>query len=201
MKEMQRESPQAADELAHGEGRQPPDVAEFIEKLRALDDYPVPEVSTLFDMGAELVIARAPGRLDVMGGIADYSGSLVLELPIAEATFAAVQRDDSNRLRIVTMTRDGSHASAFEMPLADFESEGAPVSYEAARQYFADGSLAPVGGLRRGRPAGPDARARREFSRRGAHSRLVARARRQRRQLVGRARSGDDERCGRRVRA
>ena len=28
-------------------------------------------------------IARAPGRLDVMGGIADYSGSLVLQLPLA----------------------------------------------------------------------------------------------------------------------
>jgi len=30
-----------------------------------------------------VVIARAPGRLDVMGGIADYSGSLVLQLPLA----------------------------------------------------------------------------------------------------------------------
>lgn len=26
----------------------------------------------------DIVVARAPGRLDVMGGIADYSGSLVL---------------------------------------------------------------------------------------------------------------------------
>jgi L-arabinokinase len=25
-------------------------------------------------------VARAPGRLDVMGGIADYSGSLVLQV-------------------------------------------------------------------------------------------------------------------------
>jgi galactokinase len=28
----------------------------------------------------EIYIARAPGRLDVMGGIADYSGSLVLQV-------------------------------------------------------------------------------------------------------------------------
>lgn len=27
-------------------------------------------------------MARAPGRLDVMGGIADYSGSLVLQVQI-----------------------------------------------------------------------------------------------------------------------
>ena len=36
--------------------------------------------------GAPLFFARAPGRLDVMGGIADYSGSLVLQLPLAVAT-------------------------------------------------------------------------------------------------------------------
>jgi L-arabinokinase len=31
----------------------------------------------------DVTLARAPGRLDVMGGIADYSGSLVAEMPIA----------------------------------------------------------------------------------------------------------------------
>ena len=36
-------------------------------------------------------IARAPGRLDVMGGIADYSGSLVLEMPIASRAFAVAR--------------------------------------------------------------------------------------------------------------
>src|SRR5258705_6944656 len=44
-----------------------------------------------FDPDAELVIARAPGRLDLMGGIADYSGALVLQLPLAEATLVALQ--------------------------------------------------------------------------------------------------------------
>jgi L-arabinokinase len=44
-----------------------------------------------FRAGTAIGVARAPGRLDVMGGFADYSGSLVLELPIAEAAFAAVQ--------------------------------------------------------------------------------------------------------------
>ena len=36
-------------------------------------------------------VARAPGRLDVMGGIADYSGSLVAEMPIEQAALCAVQ--------------------------------------------------------------------------------------------------------------
>ena len=35
-----------------------------------------------------------PGRLDVMGGIADYSGALVLEMPIAAATWVAAQASD-----------------------------------------------------------------------------------------------------------
>jgi galactokinase len=46
--------------------------------------------------------ARAPGRLDVMGGIADYSGSLTLELPLAEAAFVSVQQSSSPNVRIVS---------------------------------------------------------------------------------------------------
>ena len=46
----------------------------------------------LFDWEEEITVARAPGRLDVMGGIADYSGSLVLQMPIAEACHVALQR-------------------------------------------------------------------------------------------------------------
>ena len=43
--------------------------------------------------------ARAPGRLDVMGGVADYSGSHVLEMPIAEAAFVAWQWREDRKLR------------------------------------------------------------------------------------------------------
>lgn len=49
------------------------------------------ELAEFFRPDAAIAVARAPGRLDVMGGFADYSGSLVLELPIAEAAFAAAQ--------------------------------------------------------------------------------------------------------------
>lgn len=34
----------------------------------------------------KIIEAAAPGRLDVMGGIADYSGSLVLQMPISQQT-------------------------------------------------------------------------------------------------------------------
>jgi Galactokinase galactose-binding signature len=85
----------------------------------------------LFECGASVSIARAPGRLDVMGGIADYSGSLVLERPIAEATWAAVQRIDRPVLEIVSLGRDG-----YTIPLELLARDGAPVSYEEARRMF-----------------------------------------------------------------
>ncbi len=44
-------------------------------------------------------MARAPGRLDVMGGIADYSGSVVLEMPIAAAAYLAYQAREDGRFR------------------------------------------------------------------------------------------------------
>ena len=108
----------------------------FVETLSKLEDHPAAEVRTLFDSQSELTIARAPGRLDVMGGIADYSGSLVLELPIAEATLVALQKDEQRRLRIVSLLENETRVVSFEMPLADLERDGEPIEYEEARSYF-----------------------------------------------------------------
>lgn len=37
-------------------------------------------LQAFFTFQDDLFVARAPGRLDVIGGIADYSGSLVLQV-------------------------------------------------------------------------------------------------------------------------
>lgn len=109
----------------------------FIETLRTISRNPVPEARALFDRKGEIFIARAPGRLDVMGGIADYSGSLVLQLPTREAAIAAVQRRPDRRLSIVSLGGDATRRSAsFEMPLGDLEKKGKPKPYEEARAYF-----------------------------------------------------------------
>ena len=138
--EMQGAGPPGPYEIVRGNGYDLPDVGAFVETLGALESHPAPEVRGLFDPRAEVVIARAPGRLDVMGGIADYSGSLVLELPTAEATLVALQRaagGEARLLRVVTLSDDRSRASLFEMPLSDFERPGGePVEYEEARAYF-----------------------------------------------------------------
>jgi L-arabinokinase len=93
-------------------------VERFVERLRAV---------ALVERGNPVSIARAPGRLDVMGGIADYSGSLVLQRPIAEATFAAVQQVDGNTLEIVSTGRP-----AVRLQLA------------VLREQYRDGSAASV---------------------------------------------------------
>jgi galactokinase len=55
----------------------------------------LPSLKTFFGPRRRIVSASAPGRLDVMGGIADYSGSLVLEMPIRERTTVyAAKRGD-----------------------------------------------------------------------------------------------------------
>ena len=108
----------------------PQDVDRFLASLR-------PPGEELFIPGRPLFIARAPGRLDVMGGIADYSGSLVLQLPIREAAIAAVQRDSEPRLRIVSRGAEANgRDAAFEMAMADFQADGSPRSYEVAQGYF-----------------------------------------------------------------
>ena len=79
-----------------------------------------------------LYVGRAPGRLDVMGGIADYSGSLVLQMPIAEATFVAVRKNTTRTYCLRTGAVDGG--STFELPVAELSRVG---SYEDARTLLA----------------------------------------------------------------
>jgi L-arabinokinase len=125
--------------LAAGETKGLPDVEAFLACLERLDRHPVPEARSLFEPGGELVVARAPGRLDVMGGIADYSGSLVLQLPIREATLVALQRDPEPRLHIVSLDDEARQGpAAFELSLAALEADGAPLGYAAARALFRD---------------------------------------------------------------
>lgn len=47
--------------------------------------------SEKMEIELEVSIARSPGRLDLMGGNDDYTGGLVFECTIAEATFVAAQ--------------------------------------------------------------------------------------------------------------
>jgi L-arabinokinase len=125
--------------VTHGVTRDLPDVVSFVDTLNQLTTHPVPEVRQLFDPAGDLIVSRAPGRLDVMGGIADYSGSLVLQMPLCAATMVALQLDPIRHLRIVSLGADALHRTvAVDLPMSALEhADGSPAEYDEARRYFA----------------------------------------------------------------
>ncbi|CAI0387221.1 unnamed protein product, partial [Linum tenue] len=156
-------------EVLHGDLQGLSDTASFLKALGELSAIDFERdnkdqlrerlaAARLFNWEEEIFVARAPGRLDVMGGIADYSGSLVLQMPIKEACHAAVQKNhpskqklwkhaqarhhsDSDKqtpiLEIVSFGADLSNRGpTFDMDISDFMDGEQPISYEAARNYF-----------------------------------------------------------------
>jgi L-arabinokinase len=109
------------------------DVEEFLRSLSGS-----PEAGNLLRHDTDTFVARAPGRLDVMGGIADYSGSLVLQLPIEQAAFAAVQRSDTENIEVVSLgnQQNGRQSCTFSMPFAQFYSNANLAPYSRAHDYF-----------------------------------------------------------------
>jgi galactokinase len=110
------------------------EVDAFIARLKAGGESAV--TPRCFDPAEPFVVARAPGRLDVMGGIADYSGSLVLQMPLREAALAAAQHDPTPGLRIVSLAADGGPARTLAIDgatLDRFLNEGCG----SARDWFA----------------------------------------------------------------
>ncbi|OQU77002.1 hypothetical protein SORBI_3010G253200 [Sorghum bicolor] len=154
-------------EILHGDLQGLTDTIEFLKSLSELSGNDLKSskkqrlertaASVLFDWETEIYVARAPGRLDVMGGIADYSGSLVLQMPLREACHVAVQRSHPSKqklwehtkarqlenaglvpvVQIVSFGSDLSNrAPTFNMDLTDFMDGGKPISYEKARELF-----------------------------------------------------------------
>jgi L-arabinokinase len=94
-----------------------------------------------FSRGEPVVVARAPGRLDVMGGIADYSGSLVLEWPLAEAAVVLAQGSDDGVMRFASVAPAGSRALEAPHPVPrvlTLPRDGFAGDYAAARAWFAE---------------------------------------------------------------
>ncbi|RLN11821.1 hypothetical protein C2845_PM09G23270 [Panicum miliaceum] len=154
-------------EILHGDLQGLTDTVDFLKSLSELNRNNLEssekqyqertDASVLFDWEKEIYIARAPGRLDVMGGIADYSGSLVLQMPLREACHVAVQRNHPSKqklwkhtqarqlenaglapvIQIVSFCSELSNrAPTFDMGLSDFMDGEKPISYEKAREFF-----------------------------------------------------------------
>ena len=78
--------------------------------------------------------ASAPGRLDVMGGIADYSGSLVLQMPIREMTKVKVRLRSDNICTLESCV-DSEEKLFAKINYNDYLDNG-KVDYELARKKF-----------------------------------------------------------------
>jgi L-arabinokinase len=82
--------------------------------------------------------ASASGRLDVMGGIADYSGSLVLQMPISQQTHASVSLNSTGFIDITSQV-EGEILKPFNVPLHTFlPNSGSKVDLEYAKAWFQD---------------------------------------------------------------
>lgn len=99
------------------------------------------QAGRFFANGQPVFYTRAPGRLDLMGGNDDYTGGLVFEATIREATWAAVQLRADSRIRFLNpqVTARGWAGEA-EFALEDLTSDNAVrdlVNQDQARKWTA----------------------------------------------------------------
>jgi len=103
-----------------------PDIEEFLAQI---------ESSPFFASDRPLLITRAPGRLDLMGGIADYSGSLVLELPLAVATLVAAQEcPQPSLVAFSTAAESFGELAQAEIPIAELGSALTTTGYSRIKE-------------------------------------------------------------------
>jgi galactokinase len=107
----------------------PSEIIQFESFLKKPNSDPT-GLAGFFNSG-EIVVTRVPARLDVMGGIADYSGSNVCEGVLGRGMVIALQPRTDRTLRIRTMqAHRRSLPIETRIPLDYFEMGEGFVSYE-----------------------------------------------------------------------
>ncbi|HTV47489.1 MAG TPA: hypothetical protein VMG59_03500 [Phycisphaerae bacterium] len=92
------------------------------------------DINSIFSSDADAWGGFAPGRIDVMGGIADYTGSLVCQLPLDVGIAALVQKRRDRRLRI----------TSYNPPAGASGSPGVPQTVELnLDEFYGSGSMFP----------------------------------------------------------
>jgi galactokinase len=80
----------------------------------------------IFRADRSIFVARAPGRLDLMGGNVDYTGGMVFETTLREATWAAVQlRDDASIVLVNPQMRERGWEENVTFPISALTGEEA----------------------------------------------------------------------------
>jgi len=96
-------------------------------------------VTRFFGPNRTVFNASAPGRLDVMGGIADYSGSLVLQYPIQEQTtvYLALRQDGWLRAHSASARRLEAQEEV-QISLPSLKNKQGQIDYSFARKALAE---------------------------------------------------------------
>jgi galactokinase len=110
----------------------PDSIAELIRHLKT-------DAATFLKEGhPEVHVARAPGRLDVMGGLAEYSGSLACQYPMEASGAVAVQRRDDRKLVLRNYNlKDSGGAETVTLSLDDFYGTAALLPNRTQQKLFA----------------------------------------------------------------
>lgn len=113
----------------------PHEILEFESMLRFQDEQLFGESG--FEKSGRVVITRAPARLDVMGGIADYCGANVAALTLEHGAVVGCQVREGGQLRALSLGVDNHALLGLQISVDDFYDRGQLKSYNQIRQLFA----------------------------------------------------------------
>ena len=91
---------------------------------------------SFFETGRPIQIARAPGRLDIMGGLGGHKAPLSLSLPTSEAACAAIQARPDDLIRLWSPCRDDSRTQMLSVRIGDLGLPATPIAYDEARAFL-----------------------------------------------------------------
>src|SRR5262245_48295649 len=92
--------------------RQPPKAADNplnLEPVPALLMRAKTDLAAAIDFGKPIYVARAPGRLDLMGGIAEYTGSQLCHATLHRAAAVLSQPRDDREIQVFSFNLFDEH--------------------------------------------------------------------------------------------
>ena len=123
-------------EQIFGPDIKPYEVLEFESMLRYEDFQVFGEYG--LQKNGRVIITRAPARLDVMGGIAEYCGGNVFGLTLERSAVVGCQAKPDRQLSVLSFDAPAQgYQSALQISIDDFYTDGNLKSYEEVQPLFA----------------------------------------------------------------
>ena len=116
-----------------------PKVKSFqILELEYLLQEDSPELFFAFGLkkSGQIIVTRAPARLDIMGGVADYCGANVFEMTLDRMAIAACQTREDRNLCAITLRAGSQFKPNFYCTLDNFYTDGTLKTYQQVQDYF-----------------------------------------------------------------